>query len=418
MKKPSEKKAERAERHQESWAEQREKIIGLGESSLRKTYYPELQQRLDELERFRSLLDQSNDCIFLLKIPSLAFVDVNESACRQLGCLRADFLTLSFGSFVPEDVIARIGELAANGSVEGTDRDTITTELIKCDGETMPVEITIRLVTFNKEQYGVAVARDITERKRTEKALMENFRMLRDMELAREIQLSLLPTTPPELPGLQLAGCCIPATHVGGDYYDFFKNESGVVNLVVADVSGHSFGAALMTAEARSVLRTQIHRYSDTGDVLASLNRNLHDDLDQAGLFITLVFVKYDAINRTLFYSNAGHVPPLLYRSAESACQKLEAEGLIIGVRKAETYEAKQLQMQQGDVLLLYTDGITEAMNAAGEEFGGERLCRSFAARHAAEPQEIIKAITMEVTAFTGTAVMEDDVTMIVMKVV
>lgn len=417
MKKPSEAPDNRAERRQDDWVDRREGIIGLGERSLRKTYYPELQQRLDELERFRSLLDQSNDCIFLLKIPSLAFVDVNESACRQMGCSREDFLPRPFGNFVPEDVIARIGALAASGSAEGRDRDTITTELQKCSGETIPVEITIRLVTFNKEQYGVAVARDITERKRAEQALMENFRMLRDMELARQIQLSLLPTTPPELPGIQLAGCCVPATHVGGDYYDFFKSDNGIVNLVVADVSGHSFGAALMTAEARSVLRTQIHRYPDTGEVLASLNRNLHDDLDHAGLFITLVYVKYDAINRTLYYSNAGHVPPLLYRSSEAACRKLDAEGLIIGVRKSEVYEARQLQLQEGDVLLLYTDGITEAMNAAGEEFGVARLGRSLVARHAEAPQSIIGTIIKEVAAFTGTAAMEDDVTMIVMKI-
>jgi PAS domain S-box-containing protein len=418
MKKPSETQDNRIERRQDSWADRREEIMGLGEHSLRKTYYPELQLRLDELERFRSLLDQSNDCIFLLKIPSLIFVDVNESACRQLGCRREDLLALPLVNFVPEDVIARIGELSATGIAEGKDRDTITTELQKCSGGEMPVEIAIRLVTFNKVQYGVAVARDITERKRAEQALMENFRMLRDMELARQIQLSLLPTTPPELPGILLAGCCVPATHVGGDYYDFFKNDYGEVNLVVADVSGHSFGAALMTAEARSVLRTQIHRYNGTGEVLASLNRNLHDDLDHAGLFITLIYVKYDALNRILYYSNAGHVPPLLYRASEATCRKLEAEGLIIGVRKGEIYEAKQLQLQAGDVLLLYTDGITEAMNAAGEEFGVDRLSRSFAARHTEAPQSIILGIIKEVAEFTGTSVMEDDVTMIVMKVI
>jgi len=417
MQKPSETEASQADRRQDSWADRREEIIGLGEHSLRKTYYPELQQRLDELERFRSLLDQSNDCIFLLRIPALTFADVNESACRQLGCSQEYFRTHSFSNFVPEEVIARIGKLAITGIAEGKDRDTITTELKKCSGETIPVEIAIRLVTFNKEHYGVAVARDITERKRTEQALLENFRMLRDMELARQIQLSLLPTTPPELPGIQLAGCCVPATHVGGDYYDFFKNDNGVLNLVVADVSGHSFGAALMTAEARSVLRTQIHRYNGTGEVLASLNRNLHDDLDHAGLFITLIYVKYDAIKRILFYSNAGHVPPLLYRSSEAACRKLDAEGLIIGVRKNEIYEARQLQLEGGDVLLLYTDGITEAMNATGEEFGVARLSRCLTAKHTESSQGIIAAIIKEVAAFTGTASMEDDVTMIVMKV-
>jgi sigma-B regulation protein RsbU (phosphoserine phosphatase) len=238
------------------------------------------------------------------------------------------------------------------------------------------------------------------------------------MELARQIQLSLLPDTPPELPGIQLAGCCVAATHVGGDYYDFYKHENGVVDLVVADVSGHSFGAALMTAEARSVLRTQIHRYNGTGEVLASLNRNLHDDLDQAGLFITLFYVKYDAINRILFYSNAGHVPPLLFRQSEETCRKLDAEGLIIGVRKGEIYEEKQVRLQEGDVLLLYTDGVTEALNSAGEQFGVTRLCSSLNARHTESPQSIIDAIITEVAVFTGTSVMEDDVTMIVMKVV
>ena len=417
MKKPSETPGNPADPRQDSWANRREEIMGLGEHSLRKTYYPELQQRLDELERFKELLDQSNDCIFLIRIPSLEFVDVNESACRQLDCCRQDFLSLPFGNFVPEDVSVRIGELAANG-VEGQDRDTITTELQKCSGEKIPVEITIRLVIFNKEQYGVAVARDITERKRAEMALLENYRMLRDMELARQIQLSLLPTTPPELSGIELAGRCVPATHVGGDYYDFFMIENGIVNLVVADVSGHSFGAALMTAEARSVLRTQIHRYSDTGEVLASLNRNLHDDLDQSGLFITLFYVKYNAMSRTLFYSNAGHVPPLLFRPSEPDCRKLDAEGLIIGVRKDELYEAKQIQLQEGDILLLYTDGIVEAQNGAGEEFGVARLSRCLMARPMEAPQEIIDAIIKEVAAFTGTTTMEDDVTMIVMKVI
>lgn len=418
MKKPSEAQDNRTDRRQDSWADRREQIMGLGEHSLRKTHYPELQQRLDELERFRSLLDQSNDCIFLIKIPSLAFVDVNESACRQLGCCREDFLSLPFGNFVPEDTIARIRELAANRIADGMDRDTITTELYKCHGERIPVEITIRLVTFNKEQYGVAVARDITERKRTEKALLENFRMLRDMELARQIQLSLLPITPPELHGIQLAGCCVPATHVGGDYYDFYKHDNGVVDLVVADVSGHSFGAALMTAEARSVLRAQIHTFSGTGDVLSSLNTILFEDLDQAGLFITLFYVKYDAISRILTYSNAGHVPPLLFRQSEHLCRELDAEGLIIGVRKSETFEEKQIELQKGDVLLLYTDGIIEALNGDGEQFGSPRLCRSLKTMYEESPQAIIDAILMEVEAFTGTTVMEDDVTMIVMKIV
>lgn len=163
MKKPSDAEA--------NWESQREKIIGLGERSLRKTYYPELQLKLDELERFKSLLDQSNDCIFLLHVPSCSFIDVNESACRQLGYSRQELLTLPWDSFFPEDAVARARKLLDVGLEEGWDRDTITTQIFKCSRGELPVEINIRLVTFHKELYGVAVARDITERKLAEDAL-------------------------------------------------------------------------------------------------------------------------------------------------------------------------------------------------------------------------------------------------------
>ncbi|MCM2359871.1 MAG: SpoIIE family protein phosphatase [Geobacteraceae bacterium] len=402
----------------DTWSSQREKIIGLGERSLRKTYYPELQQKLDELERFRALLDQSNDCIFLLQIPSLAFVDVNDSACRQLGCSRQQLLSLPLDNFFPAEAALRVRELVAFGHAEGRDQDTITTQLYKCSGGELPVEITIRLVSFHKNLYGVAVARDLTERKRAEKVLLENSRMLRDMELARQIQLSLLPKAPPELPGVELAGCCVPAAHVGGDYYDFYRREDGVVDLVIADVSGHSIGAALMTAEARSVLHAEVHSFSGTADILASLNEILYEDLGQAGLFITLFYVKYDAVSRTLTYSNAGHVLPLLFRGAAAACLELDAEGLILGVRKEVIFEEKQLQLEQGDLLLLYTDGITESRNSAGEMFGRARLCDILNAGKAESPRAVVDAILAEVTAFTGTAALEDDVTMIALKVV
>lgn len=213
---------------EEQWRAQREKIIGLGERSLRKTYYPELQQKLDELERFRALLDQSNDCIFLIEASTLSFIDVNDSACRQLGCSREKVLSLPLACFLPDEALARVAALVSSGAGEGRDQDTITTELSGCAGATLPVEITLRLVTFNKTLYGVAVARDLTERKRAETALLENSRMLRDMELARQIQLSLLPLAPPQLPGVVLAGICIPATHVGGDYYGFYRREGDV----------------------------------------------------------------------------------------------------------------------------------------------------------------------------------------------
>ena len=400
-----------------SWHAEREKIIGLGERSLRKTYYPELMQKLNELERFRALIDQSNDCIFLIQASSLTFVDVNESACRQLAARREEFLGHPLARFFPDEAVARITDLVDTGPHQGWDRDMITTRLQKGNGEWLPVEITFRVVSFNKTFYGVAVARDITERQRAEAVLLEHSRLRRDMELARQIQLSLLPTAPPELTGVQLAGCCVPATDVGGDYYDYYRRSDDALDLVIADVSGHSIGAALMTAEARSVLRATVQSIAGSGAILAALNEILYDDLNQAGLFITLFYVKYDVTTRTITYANAGHVPPLLSRRAESACRELDAEGMILGVQKGIVFEERQSRLEAGDLLFLYTDGVIEAQNPAGELFGRARLCELLYTWQEASPQAVIDAVLKAVAAFTGTATLEDDVTMIVMKV-
>ncbi|HEY6837721.1 MAG TPA: PP2C family protein-serine/threonine phosphatase, partial [Geobacteraceae bacterium] len=245
----------------------------------------------------------------------------------------------------------------------------------------------------------------------------ENSRMLRDMELARQIQLSLLPTSPPRVSGVGLAGCCVPAAHVGGDYYDYYSRAPGIVDVVVADVSGHSIGAALMTAEARSALRAQLATGDSAGEVLAALNRTLHNDLDRSELFITLFCASYAAASRTLTYANAGHVSPLLLRRGEAACRWLDAEGLILGVREEVTFEEKRLQLEEGDVLLFYTDGVTEARNTAGELFGPGRLCSILRRRHDESPQAVLDAVLAEIAVFTGSSVLEDDVTMVVMKV-
>jgi len=403
---------------EELWRAQREKIIGLGERSLRKTYYPELQQKLDELERFRALLDQSNDCIFLIQAATLSFIDVNDSACRQLGCSREQILSLPLAHFLPEEALARVAALVYSGPGEGRGQATITTQLSCCAGAALPVEITLRLVTFNKILYGVAVARDLTERNRAETALLENSRMLRDMELARQIQLSLLPTAPPLLPGVVLAGSCIPATHVGGDYYDFYRRGGDVLDLVIADVAGHSIGAALMAAEVRSVLHAEVHSFHSTGEILGALNAILYEDLSQAGLCITLAYLKYDAPTRTLTYSNAGHPPVLISRNSKTPCRELDAEGLILGVRQEVLFEEKQVRLQSGNLVMLYTDGITEAQNEAGELFGCARLCAILRSMHGCQPEEIIAKVHSKVAEFTGSCTMVDDVTMVVLKVI
>lgn len=255
------------------------------------------------------------------------------------------------------------------------------------------------------------------ERLQKEDALLENARVAKEMEIAKQIQLSLLPSAPPALTGTLIASRCIPATHVGGDYYDYFERGNDVVDIIIADVSGHSVGAALIMVETRTVLRAQIHATNSTSAILTTLNDLLYEDLTSAELFITMFYLKYDAVGRLITYSSAGHNHPLLYRNGEFSCTELDAEGLILGVNKAVVFEEKSLQLREGDILLLYTDGVTEAQNAAGELFGEQRLCQILAENHDAQPDHLIDLILEKVSAFTDFQPLADDVSIVLILV-
>ena len=170
------------------WDDLRGRIIGLGERSIRKSYYPELERRLDEMERFRALLDQSNDLIFLVEIPSGHFADVNESACRQLGFPRQTILAMSIGDLVLEPVLDTIAALSSTGEQAG--KTTITT--IQCDEGELPVEMSLRQVTFKDAVYAVIVARDITERKQMEEHLRKYREQLEELVQERTSQLTAI----------------------------------------------------------------------------------------------------------------------------------------------------------------------------------------------------------------------------------
>ncbi|HHJ39659.1 MAG: hypothetical protein AXA67_00920 [Methylothermaceae bacteria B42] len=263
----------------------------------------------------------------------------------------------------------------------------------------------------------IEIQNDVTERRRAEAEKHA-------MEIARHIQQSLLPDQPLIADGVELAGLCIPAEQVGGDYFDYFLTAAGV-DAVVADVSGHSVGAALIMAEARSTLRVEVQSRArqeqfpppDVASLLQTLNNVLFEDLDRSELFITLFYTRYDPVKKQLHYANAGHNHPLLIRSNESGCRQLDAEGLILGVRPGVEFEQKTLSMLPGDLLLLYTDGIVEAQNPAGEFFGMSRLCRAFTRLSAASPSELVQGLIDELYDFHQSDVFYDDISLVAMRV-
>ena len=264
-----------------------------------------------------------------------------------------------------------------------------------------------------KLTHYIGIQTDVTERRRAEESRHE-------LEIAKHIQLSLLPAAPLRLPSAELAGVCVPASHVGGDYFDFF-HTSGAVDVVIADVSGHSVGAALIMAEVRSTLRASTRKVAGApvgpAQVLHVLNELLYDDLIGVELFITMFYLEYLSDTRTLKYANAGHNLALLLRLGDATCTPLDAEGLVLGVRREVEFEEKSIELAAGDRLLLYTDGVTDAQNPAGEYFDVARLCALFSAYRTLPPEALIEQLLAEVRAFSGNAPLLDDISMVTLQV-
>ncbi len=239
----------------------------------------------------------------------------------------------------------------------------------------------------------------------------------RELAIAKDIQLGLLPTTVPEFPGVQLGGLCIPAKEVGGDYYDILIHEDGRLDLVIADVSGHNVGAALIMAETRTLIRSRSNKFTNPQAMLKELNQFFYEDLTRAELFITLFYLQYHAASREISYASAGHSPTLLWQAKNGECLRLDPEGLIIGVKEDFLYEQESLKLEEGDVLLLYTDGLIEAENGNNELFGEDRLAELLSETHQLPPQEMIDCIVEQVRIFSGHNNFQDDVSLVVMQV-
>ncbi|RMF46591.1 MAG: GAF domain-containing protein [Deltaproteobacteria bacterium] len=238
----------------------------------------------------------------------------------------------------------------------------------------------------------------------------------KEMEIAKTIQLSLLPQATPRIEGISLAGLCVPAREVGGDYYDYLERADGNLDLVVADVSGHNVGSALIMAETRTFIRARASKLDAPDQVLDALNRFFYDDLTQAELFITLVYIRFQPETGNLVYASAGHNPPLVYRHASGTIDRLDAEGLILGVRPEVTFDCCRDRLEPGDVLLMFTDGLTEAENRAGEFFGEERLVQMLIDNRHLQPQELIETLLQQLRLFTGSQNFRDDISLVVMK--
>jgi phosphoserine phosphatase RsbU/P len=245
--------------------------------------------------------------------------------------------------------------------------------------------------------------------------------MKRDLQIAREIQTWLLPNEPPAIPGVEIAFETRPANTVAGDYYDVFARpgrtpEVNRVLLAVADVAGKSIPAAMLMATFQASLRTLSVTESSLTELVASINRYACTN-SQGGLRFTTAFLaELDPATRTLTYINAGHNQPMLCRRS-GALERLDAGGLPIGIRADAAYESGRVVLVPGDWLVIFTDGLVEAMNTRCDEYGEQRLLAAVAAGSEATPAEMMRRIMADLDVFVGNTPQHDDVTCLLLKV-
>ncbi|AFY68410.1 protein serine/threonine phosphatase with GAF(s) sensor(s) [Thalassoporum mexicanum PCC 7367] len=205
--------------------------------------------------------------------------------------------------------------------------------------------------------------------------LLKKERQDRELEIGAEIQRQLLPRNCPAIAGVELAAKCLTANRVGGDYYDFIPVKKGDRwSLVIADVMGKGVPAGLIMTMTRGMLRAEVLNGHSPGRILEHLNQVMYDDLEKSNRFVTMFYSEYDPESRMLAYSNAAHTPALLWRSQTNTVHALDTLGSLIGLEAGSKYEEAKIMLEPGDVVLYYTDGLTEAANQEGDRFDEENL--------------------------------------------
>jgi phosphoserine phosphatase RsbU/P len=254
----------------------------------------------------------------------------------------------------------------------------------------------------------------IIEKVMLHEQLVEKKRLEGQLEVARQVQLELLPPADPNLEGFDISAYNFPTEEVSGDYYDWVRIYDDQIGMVIADVSGKGVPAALLMAFLRASLRAAIHIGYAPHISMAKVNYLLWESIER-NQFVTAFYGVLDASNKTLAYTNAGHNPPLLL-DKDGKARFIERGGLPLGMFRDTRYYEYYLSIEPGQVIVLYTDGVTEAMSAAGEEYGRERLARAVLDAQNLGAREMVSRLHRNVIDWTEGRGADDDITFFIIK--
>src|SRR3989449_6721058 len=249
----------------------------------------------------------------------------------------------------------------------------------------------------------------------------EKKRLDHDLEIARDIQRILLPPEAPAINGFQISGINVPARQVSGDYFDYIHVDDERLGVAIADVSGKGVPASLIMAICRSVLRAEAARNPSPADVLRKVNRQLYPDIKE-DMFISMAYLilNHERDGHGVTLARAGHDAPLLYKRKSQTVMPVKSPGMVVGIDSGNVFDRLTtdfaVPLERDDCLVLYTDGVTEALNTEGDEFGLDRTIQSVRASAIDGAQAIVKRVIEDVRDFTGSLPQNDDITLIAIR--
>ena len=358
-------------------------------------------------EKFRRIVETAGEG-FILMDEDLVITDVNDAYCRLLGYPREELIGKTPLDLATDDF--RQYMLTNKDTILAKQYREFEGSCVAKDGRIVPVLVHGNTLRDDQDKVigNMAFVTDMTEHKKA-------------LELAGEVQKSLLPQEKPAVQGLDVAGKNVSCDEIGGDYYDFIwrrESKKGPFSVVVGDISGHGVDSALLMTTARAFLRMRASQPGSIAEIISAMNHHLTLDVLESGRFMTLFYLTVDPQKDRLHWVRAGHDPALIYDPASEQFEELKGDGVALGVNAEFNYtQNSKSGITDGQIIAIGTDGIWEAINHQGEMFGKDRF-RDIIRRNApAGAAGIINAVYSELSRFTKGRKMEDDITLVVIKI-
>lgn len=357
--------------------------------------------------RYRSVWENSTDAVLLLNFDGLVEF-ANPAVAKVFGRTPDELIGQGLDPLQPPQ-LPRGHWWSLRGQAA-----SVATLGSRPDGSIIEIDTALTEMRMGEQVWVVFFFRDVTERRRVERELLKS---REEFAAAREIQQRLFPKVAPELPGFELAGTSQPAADAGGDYFDFLPMSGGSMGVVVADVSGHGIGPALLMAEARAYLRPLSRRHPQPAAILNEADRLLREDLG-AERYITLCFIRFDPATRQLCFANAGHPAAHVLSASGEVKATLKRTGRALGkLGDVQITDGPTLQLESGDLVLLLTDGIDEAMRSDGECFGTDRALEVIRQNRTRPLAELVQLLCQAARDFTAPEPQNDDLTVVLIRV-